>query len=294
MNLRKLMLISISIYILIIFTDLNDIVYAKVNSVKNDIKNVNSSLELSNYKVSIEAKEIKPIKDNLSGITYCKETNTLFAITNSPRNIYELTLDGEILRKIELIGFSDTEGISYLYDNLFAIVDEKNQQVYTFPINKDTKKIDIFYLRDVFTLKINTYENFGYEGVSYNKKDDILFIVNEKFPSELIKVKNLITKKNMHISFGDGKTVFNNFMGDFSGIYFDSKSEDLLFLSDESKMIAQIDQNGTQLSFIQLEKGFLGLKKDIPQAEGITMDKDDTLYIVSEPNLFYSFKKEKL
>ena len=40
--------------------------------------------------------------------------------------------------------------------------------------------------------------------------------------------------------------------------------------------------------------GFNGLKKTIPRAEGVTMDEAGTLYMVSEPNLFYRFEKQKL
>jgi uncharacterized protein YjiK len=38
--------------------------------------------------------------------------------------------------------------------------------------------------------------------------------------------------------------------------------------------------------------GFNGLKKTIPRAEGVTMDDTGTLYMVSEPNLFYRFEKQ--
>ncbi|EHG9191320.1 hypothetical protein BSV20_23565, partial [Salmonella enterica subsp. enterica serovar Enteritidis] len=33
------------------------------------------------------------------------------------------------------------------------------------------------------------------------------------------------------------------------------------------------------------------LRRDIPQAEGIASDDRDTLWIVSEPNLFYRFTR---
>ncbi|WP_044416299.1 SdiA-regulated domain-containing protein [Halarcobacter anaerophilus] len=289
MNLKKLLFSSIFFYFFLILTDLNDIIYANVN----DIKNISSSLKLQDYKVDVEAKELKFIENNLSGITYNKDTDTLFAITNKPRDIYEITLNGDFIRKIELTGFKDTEDITYLYDGIFAVIDEKKAQFFVFYLDKNTEKIDISNVKDSFRLKINSYKNFGYEGISYDKKNDTIFIVNEKFPLELIKIKNFISKKSMDITFSNKLTAYNNFMGDFSSLFFENRSSSLLFLSDESKMIAEVDsENGAQISFLQLKEGFLGLKKDIPQAEGISMDNKGNLYIVSEPNLFYIFKRD--
>ncbi|ETC69015.1 MULTISPECIES: SdiA-regulated domain-containing protein, partial [Salmonella] len=42
---------------------------------------------------------------------------------------------------------------------------------------------------------------------------------------------------------------------------------------------------------MSLHRGLCGLRSDIPQAEGITSDDRDTLWIVSEPNLFYRFTR---
>ncbi len=62
-------------------------------------------------------------------------------------------------------------------------------------------------------------------------------------------------------------------------------------LSADSHLLLELDEKGEQVSFMTLLGGFNGLKKTIPRAEGVTMDEAGTLYMVSEPNLFYRFEK---
>ena len=56
-------------------------------------------------------------------------------------------------------------------------------------------------------------------------------------------------------------------------------------------MILEVNQKGKLLSYQYLTKGKMYLEKDIPQPEGITIDKENNINIVSEPNLFYKFSK---
>ena len=64
-----------------------------------------------------------------------------------------------------------------------------------------------------------------------------------------------------------------------------------LVLSADSHMLLELDELGEQVSFMTLLSGFNGLKKTIPRAEGVAIDEHGTLYMVSEPNLFYRFEK---
>jgi uncharacterized protein YjiK len=81
------------------------------------------------------------------------------------------------------------------------------------------------------------------------------------------------------------------FVRDLSSLQYDERSGHLLALSDESRLILELDVGGRPLSTMSISGGRQGLKKTVPQAEGIAMDDDGTLYLVSEPNLFYVFKK---
>jgi len=76
-----------------------------------------------------------------------------------------------------------------------------------------------------------------------------------------------------------------------SALGVDPRTGHLLVLSADSNLLLELDENGEQVSFMTLLGGFNGLNKRIPRAEGVAMDEHGTLYIVSEPNLFYRFKK---
>ena len=81
---------------------------------------------------------------------------------------------------------------------------------------------------------------------------------------------------------------------DISGLHYDAKHERLLILSHESACIVEANKYGIETSRLLLRGGKSGLSRTIFKAEGVTLDKHDTLYVISEPNLLYVFKKGKL
>ncbi|EAM2274412.1 hypothetical protein FAN42_22760 [Salmonella enterica] len=60
--------------------------------------------------------------------------------------------------------------------------------------------------------------------------------------------------------------------------------------SHESAVVVVSDLDGGR-KVMSLRREHCGLRRDIPQAEGIASDDRDTLWIVSEPNLFYRFTR---
>lgn len=78
-----------------------------------------------------------------------------------------------------------------------------------------------------------------------------------------------------------------------SALAIDPRTGHTLVLSADSHLLLELDEKGEQVSFMTLLGGFNGLKSTIPRAEGVTMDDAGTLYMVSEPNLFYRFEKQK-
>lgn len=278
---KKIILFSSLLIFILFFTSFSGL----DNKIIFDYYLDSNKYDISKIKQEKQYTYIKEIKNNLSGITYNKNTDTLFAITNSPRDIYELDKNGKVLREIKLNGFEDTEDLTYVKDNLFAILDEENNAFYIIKIDNNTKKISIKDSMIKFELDVKNFKNLGYEGISYNEKEDIFYIVNEKIPKKIVSVKGLITSRNIKIEMLDKIIDSNYYLSDFSGIYFDDNSNDLYLLSDESAILAHTTKEGKFRSYLDLDK------KYIPQAEGVTIDKEGNVFIVSEPNIFLKIKK---
>ena len=255
---------------------------------------VGHQIGLSSYELYATPKLIAGIEDNASGLTYNSNTNTLFAVVNNPETLLELTKDGELIRRIDLTGFHDTEGVMHLGGERYAVVEERKRTLVMFDINAQTKAVNRAGLKS-FQLAITSGKNKGFEGLSYNQESGDLFIINEKTPRQLIKLSGFVESSDIAIS-----TPFsleeNPFGGDdYSGVHYDGQTGHLILLSDESHQIVEVNKEGVEISRLDLNSGSAGLNDDVPQAEGITMDKDGDIYVISEPNLFYRLKsKERL
>ncbi|MFJ2688065.1 SdiA-regulated domain-containing protein [Pseudomonas sp. NPDC087342] len=252
------------------------------------------SIGLDQYRVVIEAQVIDGLDDDVSALTYDPVRKSLFTVTNKNAELIELSLDGKILRRISLIGFGDPEAVEFISADTYVVTDESQQRLIKIHLEKDTTFLDAADAEQM-TLGVHMSGNKGFEGLAYDSVGKRLFVAKERDPMLIYEVQgfphyNPEKSYAVHVV-NNPKRDAGMFVRDLSSLQYDERSGHLMALSDESRLIMELDVDGRPLSTMSLNKGRQGLQKTVPQAEGIAMDDDGTLYLVSEPNLFYTFKK---
>jgi len=252
------------------------------------------ALNLKSYKTIIDGLRINGL-NNASDLTYNPDSKTLFTVLNQESKIVELSRSGKVLRFIHVIGADDMEGITHIDGNEYVIADERDNRLVLIEIDKNTSTIDIKNLPKI-RLGINDSGNKNFEGVSWDNHQKRLLVVKERDPKYVISVKGLVDRKsneNMHLDI-EKLSIYDNIlswaMRDLSSVKYLGKSGHMLLLSEESRLLKELDENAKPLGALALWKGFHGLKSNVPQAEGITIDDNNRIYIISEPNLFYVFE----
>lgn len=250
-----------------------------------------SEIWLPHYRVEREALPIPGVENNASGITFSPVSQSLFVVINRPAMLVELNLELQPIREIPLEAFADPEAIAYAGQQQFIITDEREQGVVMVEITPATQTINKGDW-PMLQLNLNGRTNKGFEGVAVDRKNKMIYVVKERDPLQLLQITGFING-NQQVAVNTSQQIaIEEFdMNDLSGLHFDPRSGNLLVLSDESQLVAEIELSGKLMSYMDLEAGFNGLKQSIPQAEGITMDEQGNLYIVSEPNLIYRYHK---
>jgi len=255
------------------------------------------ALWLPDYHITIDAKPLGN-DENMSALTFDASRQTLFTVTNKDSHLIELSLSGDVLRRIPLRGFGDPEAIEYVRPGVLLITEERNHRLIEVHVNDQTQVIDIADPANAkqFSLSAADNNNKGFEGLAYDPKEQRLFVAKEKDPVRIFEINGFLTASpdqpidiDVHVNAQRDRDLF---VTDLSSLHYDTSTGHLLALSDESKMIVEMDANGKPVNSFSLRGGNQGLAKDVPQAEGMTMDDQGNLYVISEPNLFYAFKKK--
>lgn len=248
---------------------------------------------VSRYRVGIEGLPIEGLSRNASGLTYNSHTRTLFTVINRPAQVAELSPDGRLLRLIELEGLKDPEGITYVEGNTYVISDEASHSLYWVQIGPQDRRLTVAGVPRL-KLGIDVVHNASLEGVSWDATSKRLFVVKEKRPLRVLVITGLDPARrnpgfDIAISEWKSSTAASLFMRDLSSLSLHEPTGHLLLLSDESAVVVEYAADGTPLELLPLWRGMHGLKRSVPQPEGLAMGDDGSLYILSEPNLFYRF-----
>lgn len=247
------------------------------------------SIWLPDYRAVIQGKILPDLEDDeTSGLAWNPATQTLFSVTGKIPHLVEISPEGEILRIIKLEGFSDPEGVEVIDDKRMAIIDERRSQMVVFklPIETDTLRYDDLV---AVNLGVSQVPNKGFEGIAWDRTNQRILLAKERNPFGLFSLP--LTEDNSVASLPIELPSAHLFVRDMSSLAVDPRTGHVLLLSDESRLLLELDKQGQTVSYISLLGGFNGLKDSIEQAEGVAIDEHGTIYIVGEPNLFYVFKK---
>lgn len=252
----------------------------------------NESIWLPDYVAVIDAKPLPGMeKDEASDLAYSPLSKTLFSVMGKHPFLVELTLQGDVLRKIPLVGWSNPEGLTVMENGLLAIVDEREHMLSIVKVEPDTTTLNIADFPK-YDLGPSEDQNKAFEAIAWDPRRQQLLLGEERPPALFVwKSDGSQTLTGSKQKVPSDELDLRN----LSALSIDPRTGHTLILSADSHLLLELDELGEQVSFMTLLGGFNGLKSTIPRAEGVAIDEQGTLYMVSEPNLFYRFeKKDKL
>lgn len=246
-----------------------------------------ASIWLPAYRAVIDAKLLPGLeRDEASDLSYNPRTKTLFSVMGKHPFLVELSLQGDVLRKIPLVGWSNPEGVAVMEDGLMAIVDEREHSLVIVKVDGSTSQLNIADFPK-YDLGPSEDQNKAFEAVAWDPRKQQLLLGEERPPA-------LFTwSSDGRVLKGDKQRLPSDELDlrNLSALGIDPRTGHTLVLSAESHLLLELDEQGEQVSFMTLLGGFNGLKNTIPRAEGVSMDEAGNLYMVSESNLFYRFEK---
>ena len=220
------------------------------------------------------------IPKNLSGLTWNAETGTLFAVTNDPEIVFELTPEGRVLRRIALRGFSDTEGIAHIQGTLFALVEERRGTLSAIRIPPGATAVDHGQAATV-ELGESKPKNKGFESLGYDRVNRSMLTMGEDKPYE---VYNVSLDENFRPGAIRRDRLPDLCVDDVASLDLDPDGT-MWVLSEASSRILHLDREGRELRRFELQHGDRAF-----QAEGITRSPDGRIFVVGEPNILAVYR----
>lgn len=248
-----------------------------------------ASIWLPGYRAVVQGKSLAGLEnDETSDLAYNPVTRTLFTVTGKKPMLVELSREGEVLRRIPLIGFSNPEGVAVLENGNVAVIDERRRSLSIFQLDPLTLELNAADSSD-FDLGFADSGNKGFEGIAWDALNRRLLLGKERQPIALFSLDS-----DGNHGLGEALQPLPGYalnLRNLSALSIDPRTGHLLVLSAQSNLLLELDERGQPVSFISLLGGLSGLERGIPRAEGVAMDEAGDIYMVSEPNLFYVFRR---
>ncbi len=224
---------------------------------KNIVPSSNNNLELeASYNIAV----LEP-----SGLAVDSSGNILYVVSDNSAQVYKLSTTGNVLQTYGYEG-NDLEGVSTFTENKLLLTEERTKELVVFDI------ITGGFSNHVINYN-NNDANSGIEGVTYDANSNTIFILNEKNPGLLIRLRSdfsVIAQYEL------------DFANDYSGIFYESLSNNLWIVSDQSKIINKCTLTGEVIESYSI---------NIEQAEGIAI-ANNKIYVVSDAEeKLYVYKK---
>lgn len=216
------------------------------------------SIWLPDYHAVIDAKLLPGMeKDEASDLAYNPQTKTLFSVMGKNPFLVELTLQGDVLRKMPLVGWANPEGVTVMGNGLLAIVDERKHILSVVKVDADTRELN-FDSFPKYDLGPSKDQNKAFEGVVWDSRNQHMLLGEERPPA-------LFTWKSNdgQTLTGDKQKLASNELDirNLSALAIDPRTGHTLVLSADSHLLLELDETGEQVSFMTLLGGFNGLKK---------------------------------
>lgn len=222
-----------------------------------------------------------------SAITYNWDTGTLFVVGDEAEAIVEVTKTGEVVGSMKLnFGSSfDAESLTYIGNGQFALGKERTQSVYKLDYQAGTT-LSLSSVTPAYSF--GSYSNNeGLEGLSWDPRNNSFIAVKEKNPQAVYQAE---------IDFNDGTGSHNilfdagllgvldlsdvQVLGTVPSFLGTGLDDNLLIISQESRLLLEVTRTGEVLSSIDL-------RRLSGTAEGVTIDELGNIYIVDEqPRVF--------
>ncbi len=147
-----------------------------------------ASIWLPGYRVVLQGKPLAGLeRDETSGLTYNAASDTLFTVTGRRPQLVELSLAGDVLRRIPLTGFADPEGVEVIGAGRLAIIDERRRTLTAFRLEDDALSLDAADY-PAFDLGFAEAGNKGFEGIAWDSRKQQVLLGKERGPLGLFRL----------------------------------------------------------------------------------------------------------